>query len=119
MLESKADYDYLRAKKALEILMVDRKNEFRVLAEVIFGNAQKSMTAKKDWEEFILNFCLDVKSAFKGWSGQEELPPFADKQALTMLRQICRNKSMIELTHFLNISYNLGEEFDIIYRRIG
>ena len=119
MLEYIVGYEIHRAKNALDILMVDRKNEFRELAEVIFGNAQKPTNPIKDWEEFILSFCLDVKSSFKCWSGQEKLPPLADKKALTILRQLCRNKSMIQLTHFLNIAYNLAEEYDTIYRRLG
>ena len=118
MLEYLEEYETQRAKKALEILMVDRKNEFRELAEVSFGNVQNSTNPFKDWEEFILGFCLDLKSAFKCWSGLKELSPLADRQALRILRQLCRNKSMIQFTHFLNIAYNLGEEFDTIYRRI-
>ncbi len=119
MLEYIVGYEIHRSKKALDILLVDRNNEFRELAEVIFGNVKKSTNPCKDWEEFILSFCLDVKSAFKCWSGLKEMPPLADRQALTILRQLSRNKPMIQLTHFLNIAYNLGEEFDTIYRRLG
>ncbi len=111
-------YDESRAKKALDMLLVDRKNEFRELAGVILrtGSSKESI---KNWEFFILNFSLDVSEAFKIWSGQASITQNSDLKALTILRQLARGKTqMNQMTHFLNIAYSLAEEFKVIYRRI-
>ncbi|MEX0640227.1 MAG: hypothetical protein WD018_03265 [Nitrosopumilaceae archaeon] len=40
-------------------------------------------------------------------------------KALTIIRQLARGKlTMNELTHLLNISYTLAEEFKAIYKRL-
>ena len=107
-------------KKALDMLMVDRKNEFRELAEVIFSRVPVSMGPIPNWEEFVLNFCLDVEIAFKTWSGQTELTPMSSQKALTILRQLARDqKTMNQLTHLLNIANTLAIEFKEIYRRLS
>ncbi len=119
MLLREDGFEEKRAEKALNMLLVDRKNEFRELAEVLFKNVPASMNPIPNWEKFILNFCLDVNKAFKTWSGQLQLSPNSDLKALTILRQLSRDKSsMIQMTHLLNIAYDLAEEFKIIYKRI-
>lgn len=117
MLKSDA-YNEEKVKQALDMLVADRKNEFRELASVLLPNpnAIKSMP---HWEEFILNFCLDVEESFKTWSGKSPLQKSSPQKALTILRQLSRDKtSMNQLAHFLNISYNLSIEFKEIYRRL-
>lgn len=114
MLNSGA-YTEEKVKQALEMLLVDRRNEFRELAAVLLPN--KSLMTH--WEEFILNFCLDVEESFKTWSGKSPLQKSSPQKALTILRQLSRDKtSMNQLAHFLNISYNLSTEFKEIYRRL-
>lgn len=111
-------YEESRARKALDMLLVDRKNEFRELAGVILWNAPVKGSIK-NWECFILNFCLDVSEAFKIWNGQKPIAPNSDLKALTILRQLAREKTqMNQMTHFLNIGYSLAEEFKVIYKRI-
>jgi len=66
-----------------------------------------------------MNFCLDVCDALKTWSGDEELSTNSPQKALTILRQLSRDKkSMNQLSHLMNISYDLAEEFKEIYRRL-
>ncbi|ABK77966.1 hypothetical protein CENSYa_1343 [Cenarchaeum symbiosum A] len=113
------DYEPDRMRKALEMLLIDRRNEFRTLAETIFWNVPVTHGPIKDWEEFILNFCLDVTHAFKTWSGELPLENNSDIKALTFLRQLAHEKkTMTELCHLLNLSYTLAEEFKVVYRRI-
>ena len=102
---------------ALEMLYVDRKNEFRELSHVLLS--EKVLKSMSNWKEFVLNFSLDVDSAFKTWSGQNPLSVNSPQKALTLLRQLGHEKtSMNQLTHLLNISYNLSLEFKEIYRRL-
>ncbi len=110
-----------KARHALDMLLIDRKNEFRELAEVIFSNVPSSTAPLTDSEsqKFILDFSLDVNEAFRVWSGQDKLLQNSSLKALTILRQLSRGqKAMNSLAHLLNISYNLAEEFKVVYNRI-
>ena len=110
-----------KTKRALDMLLIDRKNEFRELAEVIFSNQPSTTSPLSDSEsqKFILDFSLDVNEAFKTWSGQEPLSQNSSLKALTILRQLSRGQTaMNSLAHLLNISFNLAEEFKVVYNRI-
>ena len=112
------EYNEDRAAKALDMLLIDRKNEFKELAEAVM---RKDPTAEgiDDWEMFVLDFCLGVSEEFRVWSGVDNTVQNSDLKALTILRQLGREKtSMNQLTRLLNTSYDLAEEFKVIYRRI-
>lgn len=116
MLNS-SEYQKEKIHQALDMLYVDRKNEFRELAEILLP--EKAMTSMQNWKEFVLNFSLDVEESFKSWSGQSELDAHSPQKALTILRQLGHDlTSMNRLTHLLNMSYNLSVEFKEIYRRL-
>ena len=111
------EYEEGKIGQALDMLYVDRKNEFRELSEVLLS--EKALKSMPNWKEFVLNFSLDVEEAFKRWSGQVSLSPSSPQKALTILRQLGHDKtSMNQLAHLLNMSYNLSVEFKEIYRRL-
>jgi len=117
MLNS-GEYREEKIHQALDMLYVDRKNEFRELSEVLIP--EKALSAMSNWKEFVLNFSLDVDDAFKTWSGQDQLSVSSPQKALTILRQLGHDKtSMNQLAHLLNISYNLSLEFKEIYKRLN
>lgn len=108
-----------RKKLALEMLIRDRKNEFRELAQSVFAGVPSSLTVP-NWDEHVLKFCLELDVAFKRWTGQDDLLPNSDLKALTILRQLGRNKtSMNQLTHLLNIAFDLAQEYKVIKKRIA
>ena len=110
------EYTEEKIQQALEILYVDRENEFRELSEVLLTEKAKSMP---NWKEFVLNFCLDVGDSFKTWTGQKPQSATSPQKALTLLKQLGKNvTSMNQLTHLQNISYNLSSEFKEIYKRL-
>ena len=112
-----AEYKEEKIHHALDMLYVDRKNEFRELSHVLL--TEKALNAMPNWKEFVLNFSLDVEDAFKTWSGQSPLTINSPQKALTLLRQLGHDKtSMNQLAHLLNMSYNLSVEFKEIYRRL-
>ncbi len=116
MLNS-AEYKEEKINQALDMLYVDRKNEFRELSQVLLN--EKALQSMPHWKEFVLNFSLDVENAFKAWSGQNSLSVGAPQKALTILRQLAHDKtSMNQLAHLLNLSCNLSIEFKEIYRRL-
>lgn len=111
------EYKEEKINQTLEMLYIDRKNEFRELSQVLLS--EKALKAMPNWKEFVLNFCLDVEEAFKTWSGQSPLFVSSPQKALTLLRQLGHDKtSMNQLAHLLNMSYNLSVEFKEIYRRL-
>jgi len=118
MLRHKA-FEEARASNALEMLIIDRKNEFRTLSDAILKNVSISTMSKQQKGLFVLNFCLDVVKSFAEWSGKSELAPNSEKQTMVILRQLAKDQtSMNELTHLLNIAYSLAEEFKVVYKRI-
>ena len=111
-------YTEEKIHEALEMLYLDRENEFRELSQTCLG--KKNLNEMPNWKEFILNFCLDVGDSFKTWTGQKPPSATSPQKALTILRQIGNDMtSMNELTHILNISYNLSMEFKEIYKRLN
>ena len=111
------EYEEGKIHQALDMLYVDRKNEFRELSQVLLN--EKALKAMPNWKEFVLNFSLDVEEAFKSWSGQNPLSSSSPQKALTLLRQLGHDKtSMNQLAHLLNMSYNLSVEYKEIYRRL-
>ena len=111
------EYEESKTNQALDMLYVDRKNEFRELSHVLL--TEKAMKSMPHWKEFVLNFSLDVEDAFKTWSGQNSLTNSSPQKALTILRQLGHHKtSMNQLAHLLNLSYNLSLEFKEIYKRL-
>lgn len=116
----KGGYDDAKTDRALQMLLIDRKNEFRELAGVVFARIPPGMGPIQGWEKIVLNFALDVDEEFKTWTGKETLVSNSAAKALTILRQLSRDKNtMNQLAHMLNIAYDLAEEFKVIYRRIG
>ena len=116
MLNSE-EYREEKIHQALDMLYVDRKNEFRELSEVLIP--EKALSIMSNWKEFVLNFSLDVDDAFKTWSGQDQLSVSSPQKALTILRQLGHDEtSMNQLAHLLNLSYNLSLEFKEIYKRL-
>jgi len=117
-LVKKLDSNDTKIKQALDMLLIDRRNEFRELSDILLRSS-KSVSPIPNSEQFILNFCLDVNEAFQTWSGQMDLSPNSPQKALTILRQLSRDKTtMNQLAHLLNISYTLADEFKEIYRRL-
>ena len=116
MLNSE-EYDSEKIHQSLDMLYMDRKNEFHELSLVLLN--EKALKAMPNWKEFVLNFCLDVEEAFMTWSGTLPLSVSSPQKALTILRQLAHEKtSMNQLAHLLNLSCNLSIEFKEIYKRL-
>ena len=116
MLNSE-EYVQEKIHESLDMMFIDRKNQFRELAQVLLPeNASETMPT---WKEFILNFSLDVESAFETWSGKSALSVNSPQKSLTILRQLGRDGASLNLlVHRLNMSYNLSTEFKSIYKRL-
>lgn len=112
-----AKYDEKKTLRALDVLYVDRKNQFRELSNALLS--EKAIKSMSNWKEFILNFSLGIEDAFLSWSNQVSLSVNSPQMALTILRQLGHGKtSMNQLVHLMNISYDISTEFQEIYKRI-
>jgi hypothetical protein len=121
MLKHLKDFEPKRARTALNMLILDRQNEFRELA-----NAMSIPLSSPEWQETILKYCIDFSDIFKevlidkkGPNDQQPDDHNKMHQCLTLMRQITRDKqSMVQITHLQNIAYTLSQEFKTIYKRI-
>ena len=111
------EYKPEKITQVLDMLYVDRKIEFRELGLEILN--EKALQGMSHWKEFVLNFCMDVEESFMTWSGKNPLSVSSPQKALTILRQLARDKtSMNQLAHLLNLSCTISLEFKEIYKRL-
>ncbi len=111
------EYKPEKITQVLDMLYVDRKIEFRELGLELLN--EKALQGMSHWKEFVLNFCMDVEESFMTWSGKNPLSVSSPQKALTILRQLARDKtSMNQLAHLLNLSCTISLEFKEIYRRL-
>jgi len=109
------DFDERRVRETLSLLLRDRKNEFKELAEAI-GIPRTS----EDWEVIILKFCLDFEDCYKIWTDGEEPNPLKDRKCMTIMRQIAKGKKHIhEIIHLQDIAYTIQTEFHQTYKRVS
>ncbi len=109
------DFDERRVRETLNLLLRDRKNEFRELAEAI-GIPRTS----EDWEVIILKFCLDFEDCYKIWTDNEEPNSLKDRKCMTIMRQIAKGKKHIhEIIHLQDIAYTIQTEFHQTYKRVS
>ncbi len=105
-------YDEERTREALNLLLRDRKNEFKEIAEAI-GIPQTA----SDWEVIILKLCLDFEDCFKTWTDDEEPNPLKNSKCMTIMREIGKGKKHIhEIIHLQDIAYTLYTEFHRTYK---
>lgn len=102
-------------QKSLELLLNDRNNEFRELANII-GIPKTTI----GWEFIILKFCLDFRDCFIMWSNKEkDLDHNSVHKSMTLIRQLAKGRTnMTELAHWENLAYTLAEEFKAVYSRL-
>jgi len=100
---------------AVELLLIDRNNEFRELASIM-----GIPTTGNGWEKIILKFCLDFNDCFKAWSSKNmDLDHNTVHKSMSLIRQLAKGRTtMNELAHLENIAYTLAEEFKAVYKRL-
>ena len=108
-------YDEKTVRESLNLVLRDRKNEFRELAESL-----KIPRTTDDWEVIILKFCLDFEDCFRIWTDAEEPNSVKNNKCMTIMREISRGKkNLSEVIHLQNIAQTLYTEFHPIYKRVS
>ena len=103
------------SQKSLALLLNDRHNEFRELADII-----KIPKTTPGWEFIILKFCLDFRDCFVAWSQKDkDLDHNTVHKSMTLIRQLAKGrKTMTDLAHLENLAYTLAEEYHSVYKRL-
>ena len=106
-------FDEKRVRGTLNLMLRDRRNEFRELAESI-----GIPTTSDDWEVIILKFCLDFEDCFKIWTDSEEPTSVKNNKCMTIMREIARGKKHFsEVINLENIAQIIYTEFHQTYKR--
>ena len=107
-------YNPEKVRKALDLLLRDRKNEFKEIAESV-----RIPTNTEEWEIIILKFCLDFEECFEIWTGSDQPNQTKAFKCMTIMREIAKGKkSVTQVSHIQNVAYNLYQEFHDIYKRV-
>ena len=107
-------HDSERTKQTLDLVLRQRKNEFRELAEAL-----RIPTNSQEWEIIILKFCLDFEECFEIWTGREKPLPNKTQKCMTIMREIAQGgKSVTEIAHIQTTANTIYHEFHNIYERI-
>jgi hypothetical protein len=105
-------YDEKRVRETLNLLLRDRKNEFRELADTL-GIPRTS----EDWEAIILKFCLDFEECFQIWTDKIEPDALKSSKCMTIMRGIAKGKQNIsEVFHIQDIAYTICKDFHETYK---
>ena len=107
-------YEPNKVKDTLELVLRQRKNEFRELADAL-----KIPTNSEEWEIIILKFCLDFEDCFEIWTGREKPNQNNTMKCMTIMREIAQGgKSVTEIAHIQTTANTIYHEFHNIYGRI-
>jgi hypothetical protein len=107
--------DDSKTGRSLDMLLIDRDNEFRELASAIGYS-----TRYDNWEKFILRFCLEFEDCFKMWSEKDNHGDHNKiHKCMTIMRQIGNGRANIsQVTKFQNMAYRIARDFQVIHARL-
>ncbi|MGD8431440.1 MAG: hypothetical protein PVG23_02580 [Nitrosopumilaceae archaeon] len=109
--------NHKRARKALNLLLINRRVEFRTIADGLLTKIDGPINVS-EWDEFILRTCLEVEECFTKWQKPEENSLNSHLKSFVILSQFSKGKSsMNHMTQYLNLAYSLAKEFKIIYKK--
>ena len=104
-----------KTKRSLDMLLIDRSNEFHELASAIGYSTKYS-----NWEEFILKFCLEFDNCFEMWSEKKDDGDHNRiHKCMTIMRQIGNGSSNImHVTKLQNMAYRIAKDFKVMHNRM-
>ena len=109
--------NHKRARKALDLLLINRRVEFRTIADGLLTKIEGPIILS-EWDEFILRTCLEVEECFSNWQKPKENSFNSYLKSFVIMSQFSKGKSsMNHMTQYLNLAYILAKEFEIIYKK--
>lgn len=104
-----------KTKRSLDMILIDRSNEFHEIADAIGYS-----TTHSNWEEFVLRFCLEFDNCFTMWSEKDDLGDHNNiHKCMTIMRQIGqRSSNIVHVTKLQNMAYRIAKDFKVMYDRL-
>ncbi|MDH2907171.1 MAG: hypothetical protein PXX83_03640 [Candidatus Nitrosotalea sp.] len=108
-------HDNTKTKRSLDMLLIDRSNEFQELASAIDYSTNYS-----NWEEIILRFCLEFNDCFEMWSDKvNHEDHYRVHKCMTIMNQMGQGRSNItQMAKIQNMAYRIAKDFNVIYDRL-
>lgn len=94
---------------SLEILLNNRANEFREIADAV-----GIRTDKPNWKNTVLQFSLQFHNCLKGWGDDHEVNNDEIHQCHNIMRQISRKKGISKMLQLLYVINKIAEDFQTI-----
>jgi len=101
-------------KKALELLLRNRGNEFKELAQAL------NFPTTENWEQIILQFSLQLNGCYVRWQdeGNTATKPEVYK-CFNLMRILSKNQKVTDVMKLLDTANKITEDFEIIRKEIG
>jgi len=101
-------------KKALELLLRNRGNEFKELAQAL------NFPTTENWEQIILQFSLQLNGCFVRWQGEGNTTTNPEVyKCFNLMRILSKNQKVTEVMKLLDNANKITEDFEIIRKEIG
>ena len=102
-------YNSERGKTAMQMLIRNRTNEIKQIAENI-----EYLAPVDGWEEKVVLFCLHIDMCFKELT-REQVEDAEIHKCMNLMQQIAKNKSLNEVQKIQKLAYDMAQEFKLIY----
>ena len=96
---------------ALEMLRVNRSNEFKVAREI-------GVETRKNWEQIVLRFSLEINGCFVKWQDNENIK----KNVLScfiIMQKLVKGRKVSHAIKILDLTNKITEDFETIFKKLG
>jgi len=104
----------INQKKALELLLRNRGNEFKELALAL------NFPTTENWEQIILQFSLQLNGCFVRGQDEENTTTKPEVyKCFNLMRILSKNHKVTDLMKLLDTTNKITEDFEIIRKEMG
>ena len=97
---------------ALEMLHVNRNNEFKEIAREI------GVETRKNWEQIVLRFSLEINGCFVKCQDNENI----EKNVLScfiIMQKLAKGRKVSHAIKILDLTNKITEDFETIFKKLG
>lgn len=97
---------------ALEMLRVNRSNEFKEIAQEI------GVETRKNWEQIVLRFSLEINGCFVKWQDDENIKNNV-RSCFIIMQKLAKGRRVSHAIRILDLTNKITEDFETIFKRMG
>ncbi|MDH3656898.1 MAG: hypothetical protein OEM77_02025 [Nitrosopumilus sp.] len=97
---------------ALEMLRVNRRNEFKEIAQEI------GVETRKNWEQIVLRFSLEINSCFVKWQDNENIKNNV-RSCFIIMQKLVKDHKVSHAIKILDLTNKITEDFETIFKKMG